>query len=118
MSNVSAVPYNGFYGCYGYAPAVARSLRDVTTSLHLIKEELRRREITIADGPRRETTIADGTRRRSNHSDSVTVYGDGACRAIPSARAVISEVDMVIPLIAEVEMVTMATAKALPTNRS
>jgi hypothetical protein len=56
MNNVSAVPYNGFYGCYGYAPAVARSLRDVTTSLHLIKEELRRRETTTADGPpRRET---------------------------------------------------------------
>lgn len=111
MSNVSAVPYNGFYGCYGYAPAVARSLRDVTTSLHLIKEELRRRETT---------NTADGTRRRSNHRDSVTVYGDGACRAIaiPSARAVISEVDMVIPLIAEVEMVTMATATSLPTSRS
>ena len=108
MSNVSAVPYNGFYGCYGYAPAVARSLRDVTTSLHLIKEELRRRE----------TTIADGTRRRSNHRDSVTVYGDRACRAIPAAQAVISEVEMVIPLISEVEMVTMATATALPINRS
>lgn len=111
-----------FYGCYGYAPAVARSLRDVTTSLHLIKEELRRRETTISDGPpRRETTnTADGTRRRSNHRDSVTVYGDGACRAIaiPSARAVISEVQMVIPLIAEVEMVTMATATALPTSIS
>jgi hypothetical protein len=115
MSNVSAVPYNGFYGCYGYAPAVARSLRDVTTSLHLIKEELRHRETTISDGPpRRETTnTADGTRRRSNYRDSVTVYGDGACRAIaiPSTRAV-------IPLIAEVEMVTMATATALPTSRS
>jgi len=57
MNNVSAVPYNDFYGCYGYAPAVARSLRDVTTSLHLIKAELRRRERTIEDGPR----------RRSNH---------------------------------------------------
>jgi len=121
MNNVSAVPYNGFYGCYGYAPAVARSLRDVTTSLHLIKEELRRRETTTADGPpRRETIIADGTRRRSNHSDSVTVYGDRACRAIaiPAAQAIISEVEMVVPMITEVEMVTMATATALPTNRS
>ena len=110
MNNVSAVPYNGFYGCYGYAPAVARYLRDVTTSLHLIKAELRRRERTIEDGPR----------RRSNHSDSVTVYGDRACRAIaiPAAQAIISEVEMVVPMITEVEMVTMATATALPTNRS
>ena len=65
-----------------------------------------------------EAIIADGTRRRSNHRDSVTVYGDRACRAIPAAKAVISEVEMVVPLITEVEMVTMATATALPTNRS
>ena len=65
-----------------------------------------------------EAIIADGTRRRSNHSDSVTVYGDRACRAIPAPQAVISEVEMVVPLITEVEMVTMATATALPTNRS
>ena len=83
----------------------------MTTSLHLINEELRRRETTIADGP---------PRRSSNHSDSVTVYGDRACRSIsiPAAQAVISEVEMVVPLIIEVEMVTMATATALPTNRS
>lgn len=97
--SMSAVPYNGFYGCYSYAPAVARSLRDVTTNLHLMKEELQRRE---------------GGGLKSNRSDSV-------CRAIPTARVVIPTASSTenMPLIAEVGMVTMVTtATNYPSYRS
>ena len=105
--SMSAVPYNGFYGCYSYAPAVARSLRDVTTrrkNFNAEKEELQRRE---------------GGGLKSNRSDSVTVYGDGVCRAIPTARVVIPTASSTenMPLIAEVEMVTMVTATTLPIDR-
>lgn len=101
--SMSAVPYNGFYGCYSYAPAVARSLRDVTTSLNLMKEELQRRE---------------GGGLKNNRSDSVTVYGDGVRRAIPTARVVIPTASSTenMPLIAEVEMVTMVTTATTVTT--
>lgn len=103
--SMSTVPYNGFYGCYSYAPVVARSLRDVTSSLHLIKEELRRRETT-------KSNISH------SHIDSVNINSDtAACSvsAIPTARVVISANSFEdMPLMAEVEMVTMVTATVLP----
>ena len=68
-----------------------------------MKEELQRRE---------------GGGLKNNRSDSVTVYGDGVCRAIPTARVVIPTASSTenMPLIAEVEMVTMVTTATTVTT--
>jgi len=94
--SASTVPYNGFYGCYGSAPAIARSLRNVTKSLDLIKEELRRRENSLQGHPNDSTFTTSDTGTVSTAATTAQV-GISVNNLPPGA-----EVEMIIITAADV----------------